>query len=86
MVGRRKKAIFSYLKNRIWKKCQSWSAWSLSRAGKEVLIRSVAQAIPFYCMGDFLLPTSLCDEIEKIMNSFYWGSKKNGARGINWVN
>jgi hypothetical protein len=36
-------------------------------------------------MGGFLLPTSLCDEIEKIMNSFYWGSKKNGARGINWM-
>jgi len=26
MVGRSKKAIFSYLKDRIWKKCQSWSA------------------------------------------------------------
>jgi hypothetical protein len=32
MVGRNKKAIFSYLKDRIWKKCQSWNARSLSRA------------------------------------------------------
>ncbi|RHN55891.1 putative RNA-directed DNA polymerase [Medicago truncatula] len=85
MVGRSKKAIFTYLKDRIWKNCQSWSARSLSRAGKEILIKSVAQAIPSYCMGAFLIPTSLCDEIEKMMNSFYWGSKKNGRRGINWL-
>ena len=85
MVGRSKKAIFSYLKDRIWKKCQAWSARSFSRAGKEILNKSVAQAIPSYCMGGFLIPTSLCDEIERMMNSFYWGSKNNGRRGINWL-
>ncbi|MCH79483.1 RNA-directed DNA polymerase (Reverse transcriptase) [Trifolium medium] len=73
MVGLNKKAIFSYLKDRIWKKCQSWNAHSLSRAGKEVLIKSVAQAIPSYCMGAFLIPNSLCEELERMMNSFYWG-------------
>ena len=85
MVGRSKRAIFSYIKDRIWNKCQSWSARSLSRAGKEILIKSVAQAIPSYCIGAFLIPSSLCDEIERMMNSFYWGSKKNGRRGINWM-
>nr|ABN08038.1 RNA-directed DNA polymerase (Reverse transcriptase) [Medicago truncatula] len=85
MVGRNKNAIFSYLKDRIWKKCQSWSVRSLSRADKEVLIKSVAQAIPSYCMGAFLIPASLCEELERMMNSFYWGSKKNGRRGINWM-
>lgn len=85
MVGWNKKAIFNYLKDRIWKKCQSWSAKYLSRAGKEVLIKSVAQEIPSYCMGAFLIPTSLCEEIERTMNSFYWGSKRNGSRGINWM-
>lgn len=58
MVGGSKKAIFIHSKDRVWRKCQSWSAKSLSRAGKEVLI----------------------NEIEKIKNSFYWGSKKNGNR------
>lgn len=66
--------IFTYLKDRIWKKCQAWNAHSLSRAGKEVLIKPVAQAIPSYCMGAFLIPSSLCEELERIMNSFYWGS------------
>jgi len=85
MVGRSKKSGFNYLKDCIWKKCQSWSVKSLSRAGKEVFIKSVAQAITSYCMGAFLIPTSLCEEIERTMNSFYWGSKKDGSRGINWM-
>lgn len=49
------------------------------------MIKYVAQAIPSYCMGAFLIPTSLCDEIEPMMNSFYWSSEKNGCRGINWM-
>jgi len=76
------KYIFDYLKDRVWKKCRSWSSRSLSRAGKEVLIKSVAQAIPSYCMGAFLIPSSLCDEIERMMNSFYWGSKKDVVEGL----
>lgn len=48
MVGGSKKAIFIHSKDRVWRKCQSWSAKSLSRAGKEVLIKSVAQTIPSY--------------------------------------
>jgi len=71
MVGRNKISIFSYIKDRIWTKFQSWSAKSLSKAGKEVLIKYVAQAIPSYCMGAFIIPTSLCEEIERTMNSFY---------------
>jgi len=63
MVGRSKKAIFSYLKDRILKKCQSWSVRLISCAGKEILVKYEAQAIPSYCMSAFLLPTSLCEEI-----------------------
>ncbi|XP_024630938.1 uncharacterized mitochondrial protein AtMg00310-like [Medicago truncatula] len=36
-------------------------------------------------MRAFIIPSSLCEELERIMNSFYWGSKKNGRRGINWM-
>jgi len=85
MVGRNKSSIFSYLKDRVWKKCQAWNARNLSHVGKEVLIKSVCQAIPSYCMGAFIIPRSLCEELERMMNSFYWGSKKNGRRGINWM-
>jgi hypothetical protein len=71
MIRGSKKAIFNYIKDRIWNRITSWSSKLLSQAGKEVLIKSVAQAIPSYCMGVFLLPTSIGDEIERMLNSFW---------------
>jgi len=85
MIGRKKKAIFSYIWDRIWKRIQSWSGRRLSRVGREVLIKSVAQAIPTYCMSSFLLPSTLREEIQRMMNSFCWGSNQNNGRGINWL-
>ena len=53
LVGRAKYQTFSYLKDRVWKKLQGWKGMMLSRAGKEVLIKVVIQAIPIYTMGVF---------------------------------
>jgi hypothetical protein len=51
-----------------------------------VLLKSIAQSIHTFSMSAFLLPTSFGEEIERMMNSFYWGSKKIGGRSINWLN
>ncbi|MCI87058.1 RNA-directed DNA polymerase (Reverse transcriptase), partial [Trifolium medium] len=32
MIGRNKKALFSYLKERMWKRIQGWSGKHLSKA------------------------------------------------------
>jgi hypothetical protein len=37
---------------------------------------AVAQAISPYCISAFILPTTLSEEIECVMNSFYWGYKE----------
>lgn len=79
LIGRSKKKVFAYLKDRLWRKIQGWSVKNLSKAGKAVLIRSVAQAVPSYAMSCFLLPRSLCKELERMMNSFWWGSR-GGSR------
>jgi len=50
-VGRSRSSVFAYLKDRIWKRIQGWKEKLLSRAGKEVLIKAVAQAIPAFCHG-----------------------------------
>ncbi|MCI66013.1 RNA-directed DNA polymerase (Reverse transcriptase), partial [Trifolium medium] len=38
MIGRNKKALFGYLKDRMWKRIQGWSGKHLSKAGREVLV------------------------------------------------
>jgi hypothetical protein len=85
MIGRNKKAIFGYLKDRMWRKIQGWSGKHLSKAGREVLVKSVAQAIPAYCMSTILLPETLGEELERMINSFWWGSNKASGKGINWL-
>lgn len=70
MVGRTEKVIFGQIKERIWKKMKGWKANYLSRAGKEVLIKSVIQSIPMYAMSCFKLPTTFCRELEQLMSRF----------------
>ncbi|XP_058741946.1 uncharacterized protein LOC131614368 [Vicia villosa] len=85
MIGRSRKGTFKYIKDRVWKKLNSWSSRSLSQAGRETLIKSVIQAIPSYIMSIFLLPPSLSDELEIMMNSFWWGHNRNIGKGLNWL-
>jgi len=86
MIGQNKRAMFGYLRDRVWRIIQQWSGKHLSKAGREVLIKSVAQSIPTYCMSTFLLPTSLGEEIQQMINSFWWGSNRRQRKGINWLN
>lgn len=74
-IGRSKKQVFPTLKERIGQKLASWKGKLLSMGGKEILIKAVAQAIPTYNMGCFLLPQSLCDDIESMMRNFWWGQR-----------
>lgn len=53
----------------------------LSIAGKAVLLRNVAQAVPSYIMSCFLLPKSICKELEKMMNSLR-GTKDSNKKEI----
>lgn len=46
LVWRNKKASFSDIKEKLFKKLVGWKGKFISKAGKEVLIKAVAQAIP----------------------------------------
>jgi hypothetical protein len=81
MVGRSKKATFAYIKDRIWRKINSWRSRPLSKAGKEVMIKSVLQAIPSYVMSIYIIPDATVNDIEKMLNSFWWGGDNNN-KGI----
>ncbi|KAG8653739.1 hypothetical protein MANES_05G055002v8 [Manihot esculenta] len=75
----------NYLGDRIWKRISSWSNRFLSRAGREVLIKFVLQAIPTYCMNVFLLPVFTCRQLHVMMNKFWWGGCREDGRGMNWL-
>ena len=75
-VGHLRNGTFKYLRDRVWEKIKGWMEKLLSAAGKEVLIKSVAQAIPVYSMACFRLLRGLCDNITSIIRQFWWGSKQ----------
>lgn len=85
LVGRSKKRVFGFVKYEVWKRHQGWRAKSISRAGKTILIKNVAQSIPSYFMWCFLLPKSLCQEIEKMLNKYWWSTTSSDRKGINWL-
>jgi len=58
-MGRSKIRTFEYLKERVWKRIQGWKEKLLSKAGKGVLIKAVAQAIPSYAMSCFDLTKTI---------------------------
>jgi hypothetical protein len=57
-IGKSKVKTFAYLKEKIWKCIQGWKEKLLSIAGKEILIKAVAQAVPVYEMACFDLTKS----------------------------
>ena len=58
-------------------KVSGWKEKILTLAGKEILIKSVAQAVPSYTMSCFLLPKNLCEELTSVIRQFWWGQIGN---------
>ena len=56
LVVRRKKESFNFIKEKIWRKLHGWERKLFSQAGREVLLKSVIQAILTFTMGCFKLP------------------------------
>lgn len=45
----------------------------MSRAGKEIMLKYVAQAIPTYVMSCFLLPDGICEKMRTNLSNHWWG-------------
>lgn len=85
LIGRSKETVFRYLKDKSVAKIQNWNSKLLSRAEKVVSLRNVAQTIPAYTMSCFLISKTLCQELERMMNSFWWNSNSSNSKGIKWL-
>ena len=65
-------------------KITRWEGKLLSQVGREVLIKSIIQAIPTFAMGYFKLPIGLCHEIEAMLKKNWWGQHRD-RRKIQWI-
>ena len=63
MTGKSKKNTFAQLKHKLAFKLAGRKEKLLSNAGKEVLIKAVAQAVSSYSISCFKLPNALCEEM-----------------------
>lgn len=72
IVGRRKFATFNFLVEKIDQKLEGWKHKALFKAGKVMLLKTVAQVVPNFWMSMLLIPTEVCGKIEKKMNAFWW--------------
>uniref|UniRef100_A0A5B7AER2 Reverse transcriptase domain-containing protein n=1 Tax=Davidia involucrata TaxID=16924 RepID=A0A5B7AER2_DAVIN len=83
-IGRSKMQPFNFIKDRVWRKLQGWKEKLLSKAGREVLIKVVAQAMPTYMMSYFKIPVTICEEINRMVSRFWWG-QKGSERKLHWL-
>jgi hypothetical protein len=83
--GRSKKVVLSFVMDRVWQKVKGWKEKFLSSAGKETLIKAVAQAIPNYILSCYKMPVGCCKDIDSMLSKFWWGSNEE-TRKIHWMN
>ncbi|CAN6698982.1 unnamed protein product [Malus baccata var. baccata] len=82
--GHSKKAVFAEIRNKIEARMSGWAEQYLSQAGKEVLVKAVAMALPNYAMSCFRLPIGVCRDVERAIRNYWWRGTDQ-SKGIHWV-
>lgn len=73
LIGRGKNKAFNRIKDQVGRRIAGCKGKLLSRAGREILIKAVAQDTPTYTMSCFKLPNSLCMDLNSMVRNFWWG-------------
>lgn len=73
--GKSKVRTFEELQEKISKIVLRWKEKFISKTGREILIKTMAQAIPTYSMSLFKLPRTICDNINSLLAKYWWGQK-----------
>ena len=62
---------------------QGWCERKMSCAAREVLLKSVVQALPAYSMSCFKLTKGLCKKLTTNMSKYLWAGSLD-KRGMHW--
>ncbi|KAK9282325.1 hypothetical protein L1049_005239 [Liquidambar formosana] len=84
IIGQSKKSLFASIREKVETRVGGWKGKLLSQARKEVVLKSVALAMPNFAMFCFKLLVGLCREINSCLTNFWWGSNENNKK-IHWV-
>lgn len=82
LVPRARARAVDEIKAKFLQKISAWKAKILSQAGRTVMLKSVANAIPSYLMNFYLLPKSWCNELDRVTKDFWWGYKEGSTRHL----
>lgn len=84
IVGKLKRDVFQSIGDHIWTLMNGWKEKLLSKARKEILIKSVAMGILTYSMSCFLLPNYLLKKIKATTTRFWWENNQEGLSIGRW--
>ena len=83
--GKSKVGTFEEILEWITKRVIDWKEKYIAKAGREVLIKTVVQAILTYSMSIFRIPKAVCDGINSVLAKYWWGQTRNEKK-IHWNN
>ncbi|KAK9983153.1 hypothetical protein SO802_032678 [Lithocarpus litseifolius] len=73
----RRRNDFQFVVERVQSKLAGWKSKCLSPAGRLVLLKAAVSPIPEYFMQCCKLPARVCDEVDRLVRDFLWGSTSN---------
>ncbi|XP_010506884.1 PREDICTED: uncharacterized protein LOC104783422 [Camelina sativa] len=83
-LGGSKTKVFSFVRERLQGRTTGWSARLLSKGGKEVMIKSIATAVPTFVMSCFRLPKTITSKLSSAVANFWWSSDGRTG-GMHWL-
>ena len=82
--GRMKADKFQPVKEKFAKRLGGWNERFMAMGSKEILIKTVSQALPIYIMSIFILPVGFHEDYMKIIRDFWWGDEED-QRKVHWT-
>ncbi|KAL8090023.1 hypothetical protein AgCh_039477 [Apium graveolens] len=68
LVVRNKSRVLGLLKEKMMQRVQGWKEKWITRAGREVLIKNLAQVVPTYAISTFLVPLEITRYFERSLS------------------